>query len=48
MLDVIRRRFEEPDETRVMPRGRFDVVRLGGVTVGRAPARGRRQVAPPV
>src|SRR5262249_34873896 len=36
MLDVILRRFEEPDETRLMPLGRFEVVRLGRVTVGRA------------
>ena len=36
MLDVILRRFEEPDETRAMAKGRFDIIRLGGVTVGRA------------
>jgi hypothetical protein len=36
MLDVILKRFEEPDETLPMTRGRFDVIRLGGVTVGRA------------
>jgi quercetin dioxygenase-like cupin family protein len=33
---VILKRFEAPDETRLMIKGRFDVVRLGGVTVGRA------------
>ena len=36
MLDVILKRFEEPDETRAMTKGRFDIIRLGGVTVGRA------------
>jgi hypothetical protein len=30
------RRFDEPDETREMEKGRFDIVRLGGVTIGRA------------
>ena len=38
MLDdeVILRRFEEPDEVREMPLGRFEVVRIGGLTIGRA------------
>ena len=35
-LDVILRRFEAPDEVREMVKGRFEVVRLGGLTVGRA------------
>lgn len=35
-LDVILRRFEEPDETRVMTLGKYDVVRIGGLTIGRA------------
>jgi ethanolamine utilization protein EutQ (cupin superfamily) len=35
-LDVILRRFEEPDEVREMPMGRFEVVRIGGLTIGRA------------
>jgi len=35
-IDVILRRFESPDETRVMEKGRFEIVRLGGVTIGRA------------
>jgi quercetin dioxygenase-like cupin family protein len=34
--DVILRRFESPDETRVMEKGKFEVVRLGGLTIGRA------------
>ena len=36
MNDVILKRFESPDETRLMTKGRFDIVRLGGVTIGRA------------
>jgi quercetin dioxygenase-like cupin family protein len=36
MLDVILRRFEQPDEVREMVKGRFDVVRIGGLTIGRA------------
>ena len=36
MLDVVLKRFETPDETRSMIRGRFDLVRIGGLTIGRA------------
>jgi quercetin dioxygenase-like cupin family protein len=36
MIDVILKRFETPDETRPMAKGRFDLVRLGGMTIGRA------------
>ena len=35
-MAVILRRFERPDEVREMARGRFEVVRLGGMTIGRA------------
>jgi quercetin dioxygenase-like cupin family protein len=35
-LGVILKRFEAPDEVREMPLGRFEVVRLGGLTIGRA------------
>lgn len=34
--DVVLKRFESPDETRLMTKGRFDIVRLGGQTIGRA------------
>ena len=34
--DVVLRRFESPDETRTFPKGAFEVVRIGNVTVGRA------------
>jgi quercetin dioxygenase-like cupin family protein len=35
-LDVILKRFEQPDETRNMTLGKFEVVHIGGVTIGRA------------
>jgi quercetin dioxygenase-like cupin family protein len=34
-IEVILRRFDAPDETRVMEKGRFEVVHIGGLTVGR-------------
>lgn len=34
--DMILRRFEQPDETREMILGRFDIVRIGDMTIGRA------------
>jgi quercetin dioxygenase-like cupin family protein len=34
--DVLLRRFESPDESRSMSGGRFEIVRLGGVSIGRA------------
>jgi quercetin dioxygenase-like cupin family protein len=34
--DVILKRFENPDEVREMVKGRFEIVRVGGVTIGRA------------
>jgi Cupin domain len=34
--DVILKRFETPDEVRKMEKGRFEIVRLGGMTIGRA------------
>ena len=36
MDDVLLKRFENPDESRLMTKGRFDIVRLGGQTIGRA------------
>ena len=35
-LAPLLRRFEEPDEVRNFPKGRFELVRLGGMTIGRA------------
>src|SRR5260370_42604424 len=36
MLDVILKRFEEPDEVRQFEKGRFEIVKIGGMTIGRA------------
>jgi hypothetical protein len=36
VLDVILKRFEAPDEVRTFPKGRFELITLGGVTIGRA------------
>jgi hypothetical protein len=36
MIEVILKRFDTPDETRLMEKGKFEVVRLGGLTLGRA------------
>jgi len=36
MLDVILKRFDEPDETRTFSKGKFDLVRIGGMVIGRA------------
>jgi hypothetical protein len=33
---VILKRFEKPDEVRVFVKGRFELVHLGGMTIGRA------------
>ena len=34
--EVIQKRFERPDEVREFANGRFEIVRLGGLTIGRA------------
>jgi hypothetical protein len=35
-MDVILKRFETPDEVREMVKGRFELVHIGGLTIGRA------------
>jgi quercetin dioxygenase-like cupin family protein len=35
-LDVVLRRFESPDDVRLFEKGRFELVRVGGVSIGRA------------
>ena len=35
-IAVVLKRFDAPDEIRQMPKGRFEVVHLGGMTIGRA------------
>jgi mannose-6-phosphate isomerase-like protein (cupin superfamily) len=34
--EFLLRRFDEPDEVREFPLGRFELVRVGGMTIGRA------------
>jgi cupin domain len=36
MDDVILKRFETPDEVVEFPKGRFETIRIGGMTLGRA------------
>ncbi|HEX5258267.1 MAG TPA: cupin domain-containing protein [Sphingomicrobium sp.] len=35
-LSVILRRFDQPDEVRTFEKGRFEIIRLHGLTIGRA------------
>ena len=36
MLEVILKSFDNPDETRVFEKGKLEIVRIGGMTLGRA------------
>lgn len=36
MLEVILKSFDNPDETRLFEKGKFEIVQIGGMTVGRA------------
>jgi len=36
LYEVILKRFEQPDEVRTFEKGRFDLVHIGGMTIGRA------------
>ena len=36
MNEAILKRFETPDEVRVFEKGRFEIVKIGGLTIGRA------------
>ena len=36
MMDVILKRFENPDEVRMFEKGKLELVNLGGMTIGRA------------
>jgi len=35
-IAVILKSFDAPDEVRVMQKGKFELVHLGGITIGRA------------
>ena len=36
MLDVILKRFEQPDELRQFEKGKFELIHIAGMTIGRA------------
>jgi quercetin dioxygenase-like cupin family protein len=36
VIEVILKRFESPDETRTFPKGKFEIIHIGGMTIGRA------------
>jgi hypothetical protein len=36
MFEVILKRFDAPDETRTFSKGKFDLIRVGGMEIGRA------------
>ena len=36
MFEVVLKRFEHPDEVRTFEKGCFELIRLGGMTIGRA------------
>lgn len=36
MLEVVLKRFENPDEVRQFDKGKFEIVTIGGMTIGRA------------
>ena len=35
MLETVLKRFEEPDEVRTFEKGKFELVHIGGMTIGR-------------
>ncbi len=36
MTGLILKRFEKPDEVRIFDKGKFEIVQVGGLTIGRA------------
>src|SRR5262249_7893176 len=36
LLDVILKRLENPDELRTFEKGKFEIIHIGGMTIGRA------------
>jgi quercetin dioxygenase-like cupin family protein len=36
VTEAILKKFETPDETRIFPKGKFEIVHIGGMTIGRA------------
>src|SRR5260370_34648974 len=35
-MDLMLKRFEQPDEVRTFEKGKFEIVRIGGMAIGRA------------
>lgn len=35
-IGIVLKRFDSPDEVRLMEKGKFEIVHLGGLTIGRA------------
>jgi hypothetical protein len=35
-MDAILKGFEKPDEVRVFDKGRFEIIHIGGLAIGRA------------
>jgi len=35
-MDLTLKRFERPDEVRTFEKGKFEIIRIGGMTIGRA------------
>ena len=36
MIDVVLKRFDKPDEVRTFPKGKFEIIHIAGMTIGRA------------
>jgi mannose-6-phosphate isomerase-like protein (cupin superfamily) len=36
VFDLALKRFDNPDEIRTFPKGRFEIIQIGGMTIGRA------------
>lgn len=36
MIEIILKKFDAPDETRVFEKGKFEILRIAGLTIGRA------------
>jgi mannose-6-phosphate isomerase-like protein (cupin superfamily) len=36
MFEVVLKRFETPDEVRTFEKGKFEIIQVGGMTIGRA------------
>jgi hypothetical protein len=46
-MDVILKRFEQPDEVRTFDKGKFEIVQIGGMTIGPRDLRTRVEMVAP-